>query len=128
LAPELIRTQKRLEEAILLLLGAMRDEGGSKDERQRTRVRWRPGIGRHPVVVELIGERQLETADRTRPPRCCQLMVDELGVPCPCHLDAVGLLPRAGRLRLTLTEFGEQRLEPWSPISGLHFTPQSSLS
>jgi hypothetical protein len=55
------------------------------------------------------------------------LVVDELGVPGTGHLDAVRLVARPSDVGLVTTEVGEQQLEPSTPISCMHDTPQSQL-
>ena len=65
------------------------------------------------VVIELIFQRELQAADRFRPTRGGQPIVDELGVPGAGGLDAVGL---GGVGRLFAPMLGEQALEPGAPI------------
>jgi hypothetical protein len=81
----------------------------------------------HPVVVQLIGQRQVQAADLARPPWRGQIVIDEFCVPGPSGLDAVGLVTRPGDCSLATTEFGEKQLEATTPISCLHSTPQSQL-
>ena len=69
--------------------------------RRRTRIRG------HPVVVQLIGQRQIESTDFARPPGRGQLVVDKFGMPRTGRLDAVRLVARPSDVGLVTTEVGE---------------------
>lgn len=113
LAPELFRAQQRLEETLLLFGGAVNDDRGRDDERQRAQMLGRTGFGDRTVVVELILERECHTADLFGPARRRQGMVDEFGLPRDR-----GLEPRAGRLGTgTPSEVVEQSGQSGTPVA-----------
>ena len=93
-------------------------------------MRRRTSIRGHPVVVELIGQRQVEATDVARPPGRGQLVVDQFGVPRACGVHTVGLVARPSDIRLTTAEFGEERLEAAhaSQLSACHSTKSTWLT
>src|SRR5690606_128025 len=81
------------------------------------------GTGRHPVVVELVFEREFHAADFAWPARCCETCVDEFGLPCLGGLES---LTGRGRTR-TLPVVVEQCGQPVAPVAGRCFEYRRGL-
>ena len=71
-------------------------------------MRRRARIGGHPVVVQLIGQGQVESAGLPRPSGRGKPVIDQFGVPGPGGLDPVGLVTRPRYIRLATLEFGQE--------------------
>ncbi len=81
LGPDRVAAQHRGEPALLLLLGAVLDDGGRGDVQAGAERSRHPGPGHFLVVDHLVGERQLHAAELARPAGARVPVVEQGGQP-----------------------------------------------